>query len=175
MQPSRYHLALRSLHWVCAVLLIIGLVMGTFVLDKTPNSSPEKINALREHKIFGALIMVFTAIRLIVRIRSTHPKPVLTGIALADRLAPLMHWGLYTLIFVIAVSGIGIAALTGLPDIVFAGHGILPTDFKGLPPRAVHGVVAKLLMLAIALHVVAALFHQFVRKDRLLSRMGFGK
>ncbi|MBS4096065.1 MAG: cytochrome b [Sulfuricella sp.] len=175
MQPSRYHLALRSLHWVCAVLLIIGLVMGTFVLDKTPNSSPEKINALRGHMIFGVLILVLTVIRLIVRLRSTHPKPVFTGIALADRFAPLMHWGLYTLIFVIAVSGIGIAALTGLPEIVFAGDGILPTDFKDLPPRAVHGVVAKLLMLAIALHVIAALFHQFVRKDRLLSRMGFGK
>jgi len=39
----------------------------------------------------------------------------------------------------------------------------------------VHGIVAKLLMLAIALHVGAALFHQLVRKDRLLSRMGFGK
>jgi len=156
-------------------MLIIGLVMGTFVLDKTPNSSPEKINALRGHMIFGTLILALTVTRLIVRLRSEHPKPVLTGIALADRLAPWMHWGLYALILVIAVSGIGIAALTGLPEIVFAEHGILPADFKDLPPRWVHGAFAKLLMLAIAMHFGAALFHQFVRQDKLFSRMGFGK
>jgi cytochrome b561 len=39
----------------------------------------------------------------------------------------------------------------------------------------VHGIVAKLLMLAIALHIGAALYHQFVRRDGLLSRMGFGR
>lgn len=175
MQPSRFHFALRLLHWVSAVLLIIGLVMGTFVLDKTPNASPEKINALRGHMIFGTLILVLTVIRLIVRLRSAHPKPALTGIALADRFAPLVHGGLYAVIFVTIASGIGIAVLAGLPEIVFAAQGTLPTDFKDLPPRWVHGIFAKLLMLAIALHVGAALFHQFVRKDKLLSRMGFGK
>jgi cytochrome b561 len=125
--------------------------------------------------VFGGLILVLTLIRLVVRLRTEHPAPVVTGMAFADRLAPLVHWGLYALVIVMAASGIGISILAGLPDIVFGGQGALPADFKNFPPRLVHGIVAKLLMLAIALHVGAALFHQLVRKDRLLSRMGFGK
>jgi len=175
MKPSRYHLVLRILHWLTAVMLLVALVMGTLVLDKTPNTSPEKIDALRGHMVFGGLILVLTLIRLVVRLRTDHPAPVLTGMAFADRLAPLMHWGLYALVIVMAASGIGISILAGLPDIVFGGQGTLPADFRSFPPRMVHGIVAKLLMLAIALHVGAALFHQLVRKDRLLSRMGFGK
>jgi len=50
----------------------------------------------------------------------------------------------------------------------------LPVNFDALPPRAVHGLVAKLLMLAIGLHIAAALYHHFIRRDGLLSRMGFG-
>ena len=60
------------------------------------------------------------------------------------------------------------------PGIVFGGVGNRPVNVDALPPRAVHGIVAKLLMLAIGLHIAAALCHQFVRRDGLLSRMGFG-
>ena len=74
-----------------------------------------------------------------------------------------------------AGSGVAMSVLAGLPGIVFGGVGSLPVTFDALPPRAVHGIVAKPLMLAIALHVAAALFHQFVRRDGLLSRMGFGR
>ena len=36
-------------------------------------------------------------------------------------------------------------------------------------------MIAKLLMALIALHLAAALYHQFVLKDGLLARMWFGK
>jgi cytochrome b561 len=35
----------------------------------------------------------------------------------------------------------------------------------------VHGVLARLLVLLILIHVAAALFHYFVRKDNVLGRM----
>jgi cytochrome b561 len=40
--------------------------------------------------------------------------------------------------------------------------------------RALHAITAKLLMALIVLHVAAALWHQVVRRDGLLRRMGFG-
>ena len=49
-----------------------------------------------------------------------------------------------------------------------------PVNFDDLTPRIVHGIIAKLLMLSIVAHVLAALYHQFVRKDGLFSRMWFG-
>jgi cytochrome b561 len=40
--------------------------------------------------------------------------------------------------------------------------------------RVLHAIAAKLLMALIVLHVAAARWHQFVRRDGLLRRMGFG-
>jgi len=174
MTPKRYHLALVVLHWLLALLLIVGLAMGSFVLSALPNSSPDKISALQGHMIAGGLILVLTLIRLVVRLKTKHPAPVSTGHAVLDRLAPLMHGALYMLILLMAASGIATSVLAGLPGIVFGGVGALPVNFDALPPRIVHGIVAKILMLAIILHVAAAVYHQFIRHDGLLSRMGFG-
>lgn len=87
----------------------------------------------------------------------------------------LTQWGPYALVFLIAGSGIAMSVLAGLPGIVFDGVGSLPANFDALPPHFVHGIVAKLLMLAIGLRIAAVVYHQFVRRDGLLSRMGFGK
>ena len=174
MTVHRYHTALVTLHWLLAAGLIFALGVGTFALDPLPNSSPDKVGALKGHMIVGISIGVLMLIRLVVRLKTTHPAPAPTGNALLDKLAPLAHWALYLLVFAMVASGMGTALLAGLPDIVFGGVGSLPADFKGLVPRAVHGIVAKLLMLTIALHIVAALYHQFVRRDRLLARVGYG-
>ena len=173
--PNRYHGALVVLHWLLAVLLIVALAMGTFALKPVPNSSPDKIFALQGHMIAGGLILLLTLTRLVVRLKTAHPAPATTGNALLDRLAPLTHWGLYGLVLLMAGSGVAMSVLAGLPGIVFGGVGSLPVNFDALPPRAVHGIVAKLLMLAIGLHIAAALYHQFVRRDGLMARMGFGK
>ena len=145
-----------------------------FALKTVPNSSPDKIAALQGHMIAGALILLLTLTRLVVRLKTAHPLPASTGNALLDRLAPMTHWGLHGLVLLMAGSGVAMSVLAGLPAIVFGGVGSLPVNFDALPPRAVHGIVAKLLMLAITLHVAAALYHQFVRRDGLLARMGWG-
>ncbi|MFG6449595.1 cytochrome b [Roseateles sp. BYS180W] len=172
--PNRYHGALVLLHWLLALLICVALLMGTFALKTTPNSAPEKIDGLRGHMVAGGLILMLTLLRLFVRIKTRHPAPASTGNALLDRLAPLTHWGLYLLVLLMLGSGIAMSVMAGLPDIVFGGIGSLPSNFDTLPPRAVHGLVAKLLALAIGLHIAAALFHQFVRRDRLFARMGWG-
>ena len=53
--------------------------------------------------------------------------------------------------------------------------GALPPDFKAFALRKVHGLLSRLAMALIALHVLAALYHQFILRDRLLPRMGLGK
>jgi len=88
---------------------------------------------------------------------------------------PTLHWRLAPMLMVALAMGTFMSVLAGLPGIVFGGVGTLPMNFDALPPRAVHGLVAKLLMLAIGLHMAAALYHQFVRHDDLLSRIGFGR
>jgi cytochrome b561 len=79
------------------------------------------------------------------------------------------------LILAMAASGVAIALLAGLPEIVFTGGaGVLPENFASYPPRTVHGWIAKALMALIGLHLAGVVYHQFALKDRLLSRMWFG-
>jgi cytochrome b561 len=175
MQAKRYHPVLAALHWLLAFLLIGLLMGGTWSLKTVSNASPEKLNLLRMHMLMGGSILVLMLLRLVTRLTTEHPPATSTGSALLDLLAPWVHWVLYGLVFVMAGSGIGMAVRAGLPDIVFSGVGQLPADFSAYPQRSVHGIVAKLLFLTIALHAVAALYHHLIKRDGLLSRMWFGR
>jgi cytochrome b561 len=59
---------------------------------------------------------------------------------------------------------------------VFGGSGEpLPPTLMIYPTRVAHGLIATLLAGFIILHVLAAFYHQFVRKDGLFRRMFFGR
>jgi cytochrome b561 len=174
MAAKRYHPVLAGLHWLLTLLLIALLAGGALSLKVVSNATPEKLDLLRIHMLMGATVLVLMLIRLVVRLTTEHPPLASTGNAVLDRLATWMHWLLYALVFAMVGSGVGIAVLAGLPDIVFFGHGSLPVDFRAFPPRLAHGILSKLLLLMIALHAAAALYHQFFKRDGLLSRMWWG-
>ena len=173
---KRYHGFLIVLHWLLAIMIIGGLVMGGKVLSATPNSDPEKLFYLKMHMSMGILIMALMVIRLIVRFFTAKPPHADIGNAVFYKLGVATHYVFYLLVFLVAGSGLAIANMAGLPDIVFGQSGAaLPADFSEFPPRAAHGILTKLLFVVILGHFVAFLYHQYVRKDGLFSRMWFGK
>ena len=94
----------------------------------------------------------------------------------ANRLAPIVHYGFYVLVVLMAGTGFATALAAGLPDIVFAGSGApLPKSFAAYPTFQAHFWLASVLVGFIVLHVLAALHHQLVQRDGLLRRMGFGR
>lgn len=176
MNPSRYHPALVVLHWLVAILVLFSLLMGMLVLEEMPNSRPEKIDALRGHMVAGVAILLLMLVRLGLRLGTRRPAPATTGNALLDRVASATHWGFYLLVLLMAGSGIATSVQAGLPGIVFGGSGApLPESFSIYVPRMVHGFVGGVLFALILLHAAAAFYHQFVRRDKLLARMWFGK
>ena len=171
--PRRYHPLLVALHWIVALLILTLLAFGTFSLAPTPNSDPAKILSFRAHMALGLSVLVLMILRLVVRWRTAQPAPVDSGNALLNRIAPAAHWALYALALAMAGSGMALSAASGLPDAVF-GDAALPEDFRDFAARRVHGLVSRLLALVVLLHVLAALWHQFVRRDGLMARMWFG-
>ncbi len=172
---SRYHPALVVLHWALALLIIAALALGALVLVKIPNTDPMKLEALRSHMSGGMAILVLMLIRLLIRSRSDHPAPASAGHPLLDLLAWLSHRMFYGTVFAMAVSGIITALQSGAFVAVFFSHGNLPADFWGFSFRSVHYALSRILMALIALHVIAALYHALVLRDRLLGRMLFGR
>lgn len=173
MRPARYHPLLVALHWLTAASLLGLLVAGTLLLAPFANDAPHKLLSFRLHMGLGGITLILLLIRLGVRLITQHPPPAATGHPALDRLAGGTHWALYATAIAMAASGAVLSASSGLPDAVF-GDGPMPPDFAAFPARAVHGLLATLLMALIVLHVAAALWHQFWRRDRLFARMWFG-
>jgi cytochrome b561 len=164
-QVARYHPLLVVLHWLLAFLIIAALFAGFFLLAAMPNSDPQKIRVLLVHMAAGMTILALMVVRFIVRMLTSRPAPATTGHPLPDRIAPIM-----------VGTGFATAILAGLNRIVFQGSGEpLPESFAAYPTFIAHGYIALLLAGFIVLHVLAALYHQFIRKDRLFRRMWFGR
>ena len=173
---KRYHPVLVILHWLLTVLIIVALLMGSNILSQIPNDDPEKLFALKMHMISGFIILISMIVRVIVRKVTEHPTAANAGNAVLNKAGVIAHYLLYLLVFAMVGSGIATAVIAGLPDIVFNNSGVaLPEDFNNILPRVFHGVISKVLFAMIFLHLLGALYHQFIRKDSLLSRMWFGK
>src|SRR5229473_2772378 len=146
------------------------------LLAPMPNIDPQKISVLLVHMSLGMLILGLTVIRLIVRLATAKPADATTGYAALDRAARLAHYAFYLLVVLMAGTGLATAILAGLNRSVFQKTGeALPASFDAYPTFTAHAYLALLLAGLIAVHVMAALYHQFGRGDQLLRRMWFGR
>jgi cytochrome b561 len=172
---QRYHPLLVALHWLMALMIIMALAAGGLLLANMPPDSPDKVEGLGGHMIFGMAIGVLLLLRLLTRTRSTHPPHAATGNDLLDRLGRWTHWGFYILIAGMVLTGLATALGAGLFPIVYGGAAdTLPPGLASMPTRIAHGLIATLLVALIVLHIAAAIYHQVVLKDGLLRRMWFG-
>src|SRR3984893_102028 len=170
---SRYHPLLVALHWLLAVLIIAMLCAGFFLLAPMPNIDPQKIGILLVHMSLGMLILGLAVIRFIVRIATATPADATTGHTALDRSARLAHYGFYLLVVLMAGTGLATAILAGLNRSVFQKTGeALPATFDAYPTFTAHSFFALILTALIVVHVPAALYHQFGRRDHCCGACG---
>jgi len=167
----RYDRGAIGFHWIMAALVVIVGVLG-LLHDSWPKGTQSfwiNIHALCGLALWALLLARFWW-------RRRHPPPPLPPEAggLSRALARPVHLLLYALLFVIPVLGI----------VTFIWHGrvfdfgLFKVDFEVHKNRAIfgptediHGYLAYTLFTVAGLHALAALWHQFVRRDGLLSRM----
>lgn len=173
---QRYHPFLVALHWLMALMILMALAAGGLLLASMPPDSPDKVQGLGGHMFFGIAIGVLLVLRFLIRVRSTHPPHATTGNDLLDRFGRWTHWGFYLLIAGMVLTGLTTAFGLGLFEIVYGGAAdTLPAELATFAPRVAHGFIALILIALIALHIAAAIYHQFILKDGLLRRMWFGR
>ena len=175
MNTKRYHPALVTLHWIVMLLIFATLLFageegeGGFALS-FGNFPPMGV-----HMILGITTLVLLTVRLLVRWFTKHPDWASTGTPLLDLVGKLTHIGLYFFTFSITITGIIMAWQRGWFDFIF-GFGPAAGNFRrGFSLGAFHGLSWAALFALILLHVGAALYHQFFKKDNLLGRMWYGK
>jgi len=174
-EVKRYHPSLIALHWLLAIAIIGVFAMGAFVLDEMKNDVPAKMLLLQMHVLGGATIMLLTIVRLIVRMKTAKPAPVVTDNPKMDKVGTGVHHALYLFTLLAAMSGMALAIKSDLLNILFRNIGTLPADFEGYVVHEVHAVMAITLIGLTLVHVAGALKHQLVLKNNILARMSLRK
>lgn len=171
---SNYSGTAKTLHWLVVVLLIAQFAFAWTMPHIGRNTPVSTLIGL--HFSFGVVILAVVVVRLAWRLLYGVP-PQEPGVpAWQETLSGIVHWLLYALLLIIPILGWINADWRGMPVSLF-GLFEMP---KLIAPRAVgwqftgdlHGLLSNYLLLAlVGLHVVAALYHHFVRHDGVLKRM----
>ena len=127
------------------------------------------------HFTFGIIILAVAMVRLLWRLGHNEPEPE-AGIPLWQiTTARIVYWSLYLLLFIVPILGWINASWRNMPIVMFGLE--LPKLVATRSPGwqwtgDVHGLLANYAMLIlVGLHVLAALYHYFIRHDRVLQRM----
>jgi cytochrome b561 len=172
-----YSVTARTLHWITAALVLILLPLGLVIANKWGGPWQDQLYNL--HRSIGTLIIPVILVRLGYRL--TH-KPL----PLSDEIPPVQrhaahatHWTLYTLLVIQPFVGWAASAAYPAPVIVF---GLFDLPMIVGPNRAlsdqlviVHRSIALVIALLVTVHIAAALYHHYARRDGVLMRMISGR
>lgn len=174
MSVRRYTKTAMTLHWLIALLIITAFSLG-WVMSDMPGLSMAKLRYFSWHKWLGVTVFLLALIRIVWR--AGHPAPLApTPLPLWQvRAAQSVHLALYALIVLIPLSGYFYSLAAGVP-VVYLGLIPLPVLIEKNAALAdllkqVHGILNYTLAAMVAVHVLAALKHQFVDQDGTLLRM----
>lgn len=188
---NNYGLIAKWLHWVVVILFLASYISVYYRHWFTEDKTPENWTALQLHLSIGVTIAVVVVLRIIWRVTNRAPN-LEPGTKLEHFAAHAGHYALYAIMIVMPITGyVGTGVNTeyffmfDIPkfestqlfvSLVNNGLGIEFKEFEK-PIDFIHKNILGewLVWLLILGHVLAALYHHFVKKDRTLQKMTINK
>ncbi len=186
---TRYGTVAMTLHWLIALAVLTNICLGLYHADFVPDNAPPDTQKfafalIQLHKSIGLTVLVLSVARLLWRLVNPIP-PLPLGMNPALRfVAHVTHFLLYFLIIAIPLSGWALVSGSqlGLPTMYFGVIQWPNIWFLAELPRATkhalhhtlgltHMYLAWSAIILIPIHVLGALYHQFLRRDDVLKRM----
>lgn len=164
----RYSAPVRWIHWLSVVLVAVAYLTGDSAEELGEGGGGQW------HVLAGlALLLVFVP-RLVMRFAG--PRPPVAASALEAWSARLVHLAL--LLFVVVQPLLGVLMVWAEGDalpVPFTPWQLSPLlvlgEARGEALEELHETVGNVFYAVIAVHALAALWHQFVRRDGVLRRM----
>jgi cytochrome b561 len=160
-----------ALHWIVATLIVFLGVLGLFFDDIPRSARPLWINV---HGCVGLVYFALVIARVLWRSFNRPPDLPLDIGEFDRRTSFVAHHLLYALMLLIPIFGVVAYVWHGRAF----DYGLLALDFGVVsnpgvfhPAEKIHQWLAYALFAVAALHALAALYHHFVRRDRVLVRM----
>jgi len=166
----------RFFHWLTVIAIAVQLPLGIYMVRRGAATNFDAMtNTLYSgHKLLGFLLLWLVLLRLAYRLVHGAPPDEPTLAWWHKAASHLNHWGLYVLLIVVPVLGwLGVSHYGALGT--FGGWS-LPALAEQNQDKAefvfwLHFWGAMLILAAVAVHVAAALYHYFIRRDGVLRRM----
>lgn len=166
-----YGTTAKVLHWLVVALLAVQFPIGWFMPDV--HAGPPG-SAMTLHISIGISILALIVSRFVWRL--THPVAPESSLPPWQRLtSEAVHWLLYALVLATTITGWLFASFRGWSVSYFY---LIPlpmlADKNADGIHAIdgwHQIAEWTLLIVIVIHVVAALTHIFVYRDRIMQRM----
>lgn len=165
--------AAKSFHWLIAILILGQLGLGT--IAEEARVSPLKLDLFVWHKSIGLTILLLVILRVAWRLRNPPPLAPDGMATWEQRLAKVSHGLLYLLMIVVPLTGWWISDTSRIP---FRIYWSVPVPDLMAPNRdlmefaaSVHGVLTKVLLVIVVVHILAAFRHHFLLQNDTLLRM----
>lgn len=161
----------RLLHWGMAVLVMAMLFIGVGMVA----SLALRPMLIELHRPLGIAILLLALVRLYHRWRSP-PPPLPADLPRPQALAAkASHWLLYALMLAMPLLGWSMLSAGGYP-VPMVGALRLPALVPHDPTlyawlRGAHGVLGYALFALVLMHLAAALYHAWVRRDGVFDAM----
>ncbi|MGO4715122.1 cytochrome b [Bradyrhizobium sp. 2TAF24] len=164
----------RAFHWILGFAIIGMLAYGWWMNHMVPR--PDRFFHRSIHADIGYAVLLLTTVRLIWRALSPPPALPEEMRRWERGLATVNHGALYLVTMLVALLG---WAHSGAHKPDYADwFGLFRVPQFTSENRANAGLfedwhiyLAYTLLALIVLHILAALYHHFVRRDRVLARM----
>ncbi|HXC38050.1 MAG TPA: cytochrome b/b6 domain-containing protein [Burkholderiales bacterium] len=171
MTRDEYSPAAKVLHWMIVVLIAAQFAVAWSMPHIGRNTRPDALINL--HFSLGVAILAVMLVRLIYRVAAG--APVAAALPALGVMARITHWLLYALLVVLPVLGWMNASWRGFPVALFGLElpKLMATRLPGWNWTGdVHAVLSNYVLLTlVVLHILAALYHHFVLRDKVLKSM----
>jgi cytochrome b561 len=162
-----------GLHWLM-FLIMIAVYASINLRELYPKGSDPREALKTLHFMLGLIILLLVCLRIYVKASSPTPAIVPDLSARQHLAAKLGHLALYGLMIAAPILGWLLLSAAAKP-IPFFGFELpaLINENKDLAKsiKKIHETVGELGYYLIAIHVVAALYHHYFKKDNTLTRM----
>ncbi|NEN75188.1 cytochrome b [Pelistega sp. NLN82] len=164
-----------ALHWLIAIVMIGMLILGKYI------DANQAYHLMPLHKSIGIAIFAFILWRCVLRLQKGFPSALGNPPFIQHLLAKVVHIVLLLGTFLFPLSGMIMSAMGGrglslfgielfAMNIVDGKPTPINPELAGLASN-IHGALLPIMIVAIVLHIIGAIYHHRVVKDDTLNRM----
>ncbi len=163
----------RLLHWFMAIAIIFMFALGITMINMP--LTPAKLDMFILHKSIGITLLGIVIIRILWRLLNPSPRPPRSFSKTQYRMIRLGQLLMYILMVCIPISGWVINSASNFPMQWFGLFEVpaitQPSIDTETYAKNTHFILVCILGVMAVLHIAAALYHHYIKKNEILKRM----